>query len=116
LEKQTGDRCGTSRAIIDRACFELGEVDVVRQASLPSALDQSKQSSPLGRSRSTPDYDDDPRMRLFRCEFQKIVTVASQEHTTTLMRQPEHGFIGRIMWKGLAQESDLVTELFEQIA
>ena len=50
------------------------------------------------------------------CEMEKVVPVAGQQHAITLVGEPEHGFVGDVLRKGLAQENDIVAELFEQVA
>jgi hypothetical protein len=77
---------------------------------------KSRNSGPLGGSRSTPDDDDDAVMRFLRGETQKVVAVASQEHETALIRKPEYGFVESVFRESITQESDIVPELPEQIA
>ncbi|SPF54349.1 hypothetical protein SBA4_6330015 [Candidatus Sulfopaludibacter sp. SbA4] len=51
-----------------------------------------------------------------RCEMEKVVPVASQQHATTLVGKLENGFVGGIAGKGFTQERDLVAEFLEQVA
>ena len=48
--------------------------------------------------------------------MQKVVPVASQEHTISLVGKLENGFVGGIAGKGFTQERDFVVEFFEQVA
>ena len=55
-------------------------------------------------------------MWLRRYELQKVVPVAGEEHTTTLVCKPENSLVGGISRKGFPQQCNLVAELLQQIA
>jgi hypothetical protein len=48
--------------------------------------------------------------------MEKVVSVAGQQHTTTLMGKLEDGFVGGVAGKGLTQERHIVVEFLEQVA
>jgi hypothetical protein len=93
-----------------------GEVDVVSETMFASTLQQPKQRSPFVCSGSTADYNDDTMMGPRHCEIEKVVPVACQQQATTVAGELEDGFVGGIAGKRFAQERDIVTELFEQVA
>jgi hypothetical protein len=92
-------------------CCRSGEVDVVSETGLSGTLKQPKQGHTLFSTRSAPDDNDDAIMWLRRREMQKIVPVAGQEYTTSLMRKPENCLVGRVARKGPAQQGDIMAEL-----
>jgi hypothetical protein len=47
--------------------------------------------------------------------MEKVVPVASQRHTTALVRKLEDGFIGGSAGKGFTEECDFVVEFVEQV-
>ena len=57
-----------------------GEVDVVSEACLASAIKQAKQRGTLLCAVSEPDDNDDAWVRLGLCQMQGIVPVAGQQY------------------------------------
>src|SRR5262249_33226441 len=61
-----------------------GEVDVVLETGFGGTFQQSKERSAFVCSCSTADHNDDAVMWPYRCEMEKVVPVASQQHATML--------------------------------
>jgi hypothetical protein len=79
--------------------IQVTEVDVVSETGLAGTLQQPKQRSPFVCSGSTADDNDDAMMGPRRCEMEKVVPVASQQHATLLMGKLEDRLAGRIAGK-----------------
>ncbi len=95
LKKSVRKECdGNGYAPSAVAAAPLREIDIALQPLLASLANEAQEIRAFGLGTATANQNDQPEMRSFCSELQKVVAVASDHHTLIALCGRKNGFIG----------------------
>lgn len=93
-----------------------GEVDVVEKTGFSRAFKKPKQRREFLAARPAPNDNVNAMMRVRGREMKKVVSITGHQNAIRIVGKAEHSLVGGVARQRLAQQHDLMPELFQQVA